>query len=80
MREKRLRITPILLSAMIIIFSVSCSNKAENSIQTCKVKKGAFDIEVAETGELAAVNAINISSPAMSWRYGIQKIIKILKI
>lgn len=56
----------------------SCSSKTKNAVQTCKVKKGTFDIEVVETGELSAVNAININSPAMSYRYGILKIIKMV--
>jgi HlyD family secretion protein len=57
----------------------NCSHKVEKSVQSCKVKKGVFDIEVTETGEVAAVNALNISSPAMSWRYGNLKIIKIVE-
>jgi HlyD family secretion protein len=67
-----------LLVLLCVLFLGSCSSKSENAIQTCKVKKGAFDIEVVETGELSAVNAININSPTMSWRYGVLKIIKLV--
>ena len=67
---------PLIL--LVVLFINGCSNKTDSAIQTCKVKKGNFDIEVVETAELSAVNAMNISSPAMSWRYGVQKIIKIV--
>lgn len=70
----------IFISAIILLLILSnCSKKVEKSVQTCKVKKGVFDIEVTETGEISAVNAINISSPAMSWRYGNLKILKIVE-
>jgi multidrug efflux pump subunit AcrA (membrane-fusion protein) len=67
----------LLLISLLLL--AGCSSKSKNAIQTCKVKKGTFDVEVVETGELSAVNAININSPAMSWRYGIQKIIKLVE-
>lgn len=56
-----------------------CSSKSDKIQQTCKVKKGVFNIEIVETGEINAVQAINISSPPMSWRYGQQKITKIVE-
>jgi multidrug resistance efflux pump len=69
----------ILFILPLLFLFANCSKKVEKAVQSCKVKKGVFDIEVAETGEVAAVNAININSPAMSWRYGQQKIIKIVE-
>jgi HlyD family secretion protein len=69
----------IFIAGLLLILMVQCSQKVKNNIPVCKVVKGPFDIEVVETGELSAVNAINISSPAMSWRYGSLKIIKIIE-
>jgi HlyD family secretion protein len=69
----------ILFILPLVFLFGNCSHKVEKSVQSCKVKKGIFDIEVTETGEVAAVNALNISSPAMSWRYGNLKIIKIVE-
>jgi HlyD family secretion protein len=60
------------------ILCYGCASKSETSVQTCTVKNGIFNIEVVETGDVNAVQAINISSPPMSWRYGAQKIVKIV--
>src|SRR4030042_2673052 len=64
---------------LLLLFLQSCGNKTDKAIQTSKVKKGVFDIEVVESGELFAVNSINITAPAMSWRYGLLKILKIVE-
>ncbi|MCE5252428.1 HlyD family efflux transporter periplasmic adaptor subunit [bacterium] len=57
---------------------VCCSPKTKSSVQTYKAKKGEFHINVVETGEVQATRSINISSPAMSWRFGALKITKII--
>jgi len=69
----------VLLSLSLLLLLSSCKDKTDKSIQTCTVKKGVFNIEVAETGELSAVSSMNITSPTMSWRYGMIKIIKIVE-
>ena len=48
-------------------------------METCKVKKGIFYIDLVEEGEIQATNAINISSPAMSWNFGALKITQIVE-
>ena len=65
----------IFLCALLI---VGCGQKVKNQVESFKVKKGEFNIEVVETGEIQAVEAINISSPPMSWRFGQLKITKIV--
>jgi HlyD family secretion protein len=66
----------ILLCALLII---GCGKQVKNQVESFKVKKGEFNIEVVETGEIQAVEAINISSPPMSWRFGQLKITKIIE-
>lgn len=70
------RLLPFVLSLLILY---SCGNHSGNNLKTCKVKKGIFNIDLMETGEISAVEAINISSPPMSWRYGAQKIVRIIE-
>lgn len=62
-----------------LVICYSCSNKSSSNFKTCKVKKGLFNIDVIESGEISAIEAINISSPPMSWRYGVQKIVRIIE-
>jgi multidrug efflux pump subunit AcrA (membrane-fusion protein) len=67
-----------LLFIYLLLF-ICCSPKIQKSVQTCRVKKGEFHNTVVETGEVQATKAINISSPAMSWRFGVLKITKIIE-
>lgn len=67
------------LVLLIPVILVSCSSKYKQSIDTCMVKKGKFQIDVVENGELFATRNISISSPPMSWRFGMQKITKIVE-
>jgi len=64
-------IIPLLLSG--------CNAKPEREVETCNVKKGLFYIDLTVEGEINATNAINISSPAISWRLGLLKITQILE-
>ncbi|MCK4990656.1 MAG: hypothetical protein KAS29_09225, partial [Bacteroidales bacterium] len=48
-------------------------------METCKVKNGMFYIDLVEEGEINATSAINISSPPISWRFGLLKITQILE-
>ena len=66
----------IILCVFII---VGCGQKIKSHVETATVKLGNFNIEVVETGEVQAVEAINISSPAMSWRFGRLEIMQIVE-
>jgi len=59
---------PLLI--LLSIFIISCANKNNRQIPTGVATKGVFYIDLYEEGELEAVNAINISSPSISWRFG----------
>ena len=63
---------------MYVLFFLCCSPELKRNVQTYRVKKGEFHINVVETGEVQATKSINISSPAMSWRFGMLKITKII--
>ncbi len=67
------------LLLLYILLFICCSPEIKKSVQTYVVKKGEFDINVVETGEVQATNSTNISSPAMSWRFGVLKIMKIIE-
>ena len=58
------------LFVLLAVFIFTCKDKNANQIPTSKVVKGIFYIDLYEEGELEAVNAINISSPSISWRFG----------
>ena len=55
---------------VIVCLFFTCKDKNANQIPTGKVAKGLFYVDMYEEGELEAVNAINISSPSISWRFG----------
>lgn len=66
-------------ASLLIAFSFACSEKEAQQVPTGKVTKGTFYIDIYEEGEIEAINAINISSPFISWRYGNLKITEIVK-
>jgi len=66
----KINILKILLLLLIAILPFACKNKNAQQVSTGKVTKGIFYIDMHEEGELEAVNAINISSPSIPWRYG----------
>ena len=66
-----------LLLTYLLLF-ICCSPDIKRSVQTYRVKKSEFHINVVESGEVQAKKSINISSPAMSWRFGALKITKII--
>jgi len=57
------------LFLLIVLSLIACKGKDTNQIQTAKVVKGVFYIDLHEEGELEAVNAINISSPSINYRF-----------
>ncbi len=58
------------LFLLLVVFSLACKNKDTQQVPIGKVTKGIFYIDMHEEGELEAINAINISSPSISWRFG----------
>lgn len=60
-----------------LILLLSCASETEKEIQTYKIHKGKFIVDIVETGEVNATSAVNISSPFISWRFGVLKIIDI---
>ncbi len=61
------------------LLMTGCGTKAAQETETCKVKNGVFYVDLVEEGEIQATNAINISSPAISWRFGMLKITQIVE-
>jgi len=64
---------------LIVLLLTGCKTKTAREVETCKVKNGLFYIDLVEEGEINATNAINISSPPISWRFGLLKITQILE-
>lgn len=79
MRNNIKEIQKITFILFFIFFSLACSKKETQQVPTGKVAKGTFYIDIYEEGEIEAINAINISSPVISWRYGNLKITEIVK-
>ena len=63
---------------LLTLLALACSAKMTRHVQSCKVQRGEFHIQVVESGEVQATRSLNISSPAMSWRFGLLKITKIV--
>lgn len=63
-----------ILTLLLPLIIAGCNNKGQHDVETVKVKHGTFILDITEEGEIGATRAINISSPAMSWRYGMLKI------
>ena len=55
---------------LLVALPFSCKNRDAQQTPTGTVTKGVFYIDMHEEGELEAINAINISSPSISWRFG----------
>lgn len=73
------KVQKLSFASLLIAFSFACSEKEAQQVPTGKVTKGTFYIDIYEEGEIEAINAINISSPFISWRYGNLKITEIVK-
>ena len=65
----------LLLPAMMF----GCKDDDTQQVPTWKAVKGTFYVDMHEEGEIEAANAINITAPAISWRYGNMKITHIVK-
>jgi len=66
-------------SILFVILLSGCNTKIAKEVETCKVKRGVFRVDLVEEGEIQATHAINISSPAISWRFGMLKIIQFVE-
>lgn len=64
---------------ILCLIIISCNSEVKRKVETCEVKKGDFFIDITEQGEIHATHAINISTPSMSWEFGLLKIIKIVE-
>ena len=68
--------------AWIFIFLMvmaGCRTNNQPDIKYAEVKRGEFSIEITEEGEVEATSAVNISSPNISWRFGMLKITYIVE-
>lgn len=72
-----MRKTTLLVCSLLFLFS--CNKKETVDVPVSKAVKGTFYLDVIETGEIQAIQSINISSPDISWRYGNLKITQIVK-
>jgi HlyD family secretion protein len=64
---------------LLIPLFVGCNQSDKQDVETTKVKRGMFVLDVTEEGEVDATRAINISSPSLSWRFGMLKIDMIIE-
>jgi len=67
----------MLLCTAILLFS--CNKEKTVEVPVSKAVKGTFYLDVIETGEIQAIQSINVTSPNISWRYGNLKITQIVK-
>ena len=68
-KSKFIKLSKFGLFFMFAIIFFACKDKNANQIPTSKAVKGIFYIDLYEEGELEAVNAINISSPSINYRF-----------
>ena len=60
---------------VLIVLLIACGGKQQKqNIAVYTVKPGEFVSAVTESGELQAVNSLNISAPRISWRFGQLKV------
>ena len=70
MKPKFIKLSRYGLLILLVTVVIACKDKNANQIPTNKVAKGLFYIDLYEEGELEAVNAVNIVSPTISYRFG----------
>lgn len=69
--------TPMLFGIVLIVSS--CGKKESTEVPVADVKQGVFYLDIHEEGEVKATQFTNISSPDVSWRYGMLKITQIVE-
>lgn len=61
-----------------LLFLMACGKKTKNEIPVAQVRQGTFYLDIFEEGEINATRSINITSPNISWRYGMLKITQLV--
>ena len=61
-----------------LLFLMACGEKTKNEIPVAQVRQGTFYLDIFEEGEINATRSINITSPNISWRYGMLKITQLV--
>jgi len=69
MKQKFIKLSRYGLLILLVITLFACKDKSAKQIPVSKAVKGIFYIDLYEEGELEAVNAINISSPSINYRF-----------
>lgn len=64
------------LILLVFLSLTACNGRKEQTVQNTFVKRGVFTEELTEEGTIRAVNSISINAPAISYRYGSLKILK----
>ena len=64
---------------LMVLLLTACGGEKTREVQTAKVKKGQFFVDLVEEGEINATSAINISSPAIPYIFGLLKITQIVE-
>lgn len=67
------------LTLLLLITLLACNRIENQDIPTTEVRRGTFTEELNEEGTVQSVNAILITSPRMSYRYGNLKIASIME-
>jgi HlyD family secretion protein len=57
------------ITYLLLIILVSCGRKEAANVEVTKVKKGVFQEELTEQGNVQAVNSISVTAPQISYRY-----------
>jgi HlyD family secretion protein len=62
-----------------LLLIASCQSNMHKDVETTEVRRGEFYIDIAEEGEINATRAVSISSPSISWQFGMLKIAEIVE-
>ena len=54
---------------LLLVILMSCGRKDKVNVEVAKVKKGVFQEELTEQGNVQAVNSISVTAPQISYRY-----------
>lgn len=61
-----------------LLFTLACGNHTKEEVPVAEVKSGTFFLDIHEEGEIKATRSTSISSPNISWRYGMLKITRLV--
>lgn len=57
----------------------ACNKNKVKEVPLGKIIQGTFYLEIFEEGEIEAIRSTNVTTPAISWRYGTMKITQVVK-